>query len=265
MIEATEPVDWRELQEVVACILRDAGYEATVDCPVPLARGRKRIDVCGFDRDSSPRSQLFVECKLWRRRVTQTEVHAFRTVVADAGANEGLIVSAQGFQSGAREAAAYTNVRLVTWPEFQHLYAVRWMDYLVRPALSGAFEMVRRWINVYSADEDRRLARLPETGLQAFWDWTRRVRPLVELAGDFAMPPGHFFPGEPRIPGKMPVLPLADHGPAPELASLPDSLLHIAAARPFFTALLVEKDRAEADLAQILGVDPGSGPEFGDD
>lgn len=264
LIEAHEPGPWRKLQEAIATILREAGHEAKVDYPVPLVRGRKRIDVYGIAHDASPPSRLFVECKLWQRRVTQAEVHAFRTVIADAGANEGLIVSARGFQTGAHAAVAHTNVRLVTWPEFQNLYAARWMDYLVRPALTGAFRGLREWIDVYSADEDPRLARLLGTKLQAFWNWTDRARPLVELAEDFASPPAHFLPGEPRIPGKLPILPLAMHEPASKLAGLPSSLLSITTARAFFHALLAERDRLEAELTQILGSDPGTGPTLDD-
>ena len=263
LIEAQEPGTWRKLQEAVAGILREAGHEAKVDYPVSLVRGRKRIDVFGIVHDSTPPSRLFVECKLWQRRVTQAEVHAFRTAIADAGANEGLIVSARGFQTGAQEAATHTNVRLVTWPEFQDLYAARWMDYLVRPALAGTFRGLREWIDVYCADEDPRLARLVGTQLQAFWDWTGHAQPLVELAEDFASPPSHFLPGAPRIPGKMPILPLAVHQPASKLAGLPSSLLSITTARAFFHALLAERDRAEAELTQIFGSDSSAGPTLG--
>ena len=82
LIEAHEPGPWRKLQEAVAIILREAGHETKVDYPVPLVRGRKRIDVFGIAHDASPPSRLFVECKLWQRRVTQAEVHAFPILAA---------------------------------------------------------------------------------------------------------------------------------------------------------------------------------------
>jgi len=43
-----------------------------------------------------------------------------------AGANTGFIVSKNGFQSGAREAARFTNIQLVTFEELQHLYGNEW-------------------------------------------------------------------------------------------------------------------------------------------
>jgi len=58
---------------------------------------------------------MLVECKYWKRPIPQTVVHAFRTVVADSGANVGLIVSLNGFQAGADSAALLSNVHLIDW------------------------------------------------------------------------------------------------------------------------------------------------------
>ena len=46
--------------------------------------------------------------------------------VWEAGANFGLFVSKNGFQSGAKAAAAGTNISLVTWEELQHTYGNEW-------------------------------------------------------------------------------------------------------------------------------------------
>jgi hypothetical protein len=53
-------------------------------------------------------------------------VHSFRTVIADMGADVGIIISANGFQRGAMAAAALTNIRLMTWEEFQQAFETRW-------------------------------------------------------------------------------------------------------------------------------------------
>ena len=66
------------------------------------------------------------ECKLSSKPVSQHVVHSFRTVVADIGADIGIIISAKGFQRGAVAAAAMTNIRLLPWDEFQQTFENRW-------------------------------------------------------------------------------------------------------------------------------------------
>src|SRR5947207_3560833 len=75
-----------------------------------LARGAAVIDVYAIDRKAILPSSCVIECKFWRKRVPQSVVHAVRSVVADSGASHGFIISAQGFQKGAHEAAKFTNV-----------------------------------------------------------------------------------------------------------------------------------------------------------
>jgi restriction system protein len=122
------PADWQELQRAVAQILTEAGVGATVDQVANTVRGPVNIDVLAVDDAATPVQQYFVECKHWRRRVPRTVVHAFRTVVADSGANWGAIVTLRGFQPGAVEAARCSNVRLLTWSGFEALFARRWFS-----------------------------------------------------------------------------------------------------------------------------------------
>ena len=86
------------------------------------------MDVHALDRASTPEVTYICECKNWATPVTKTIVHGFRTVVADAGAHLGYIVSRSGFQSGAFAAAQNSNIRLVTWGEFQGVFLERWKE-----------------------------------------------------------------------------------------------------------------------------------------
>jgi hypothetical protein len=47
-------------------------------------------------------------------------------VVADSGAHHGLFISASGFQAGAYEAVRHTNIRLLSWEEFQEMFVEEW-------------------------------------------------------------------------------------------------------------------------------------------
>src|SRR5262245_14907253 len=126
MIEGTEPDNWRALQESTARILRECGLDASIEVDLALAPGRVKVDVLGDDPGAVLPTRYLCECEHWRTAVSKDVVHSFRTVVTDAGANLGLLISSGGFQSGAAEAAAFSNVRLMTWIEFQATFEKKW-------------------------------------------------------------------------------------------------------------------------------------------
>src|SRR5688572_24882631 len=55
-----------------------------------------------------------VECKQWHTPVSKLHVLGLREIVADLGADRGILLCEVGFQSGAHEAANLTNVRLTS-------------------------------------------------------------------------------------------------------------------------------------------------------
>lgn len=122
------PATWQELQEAVAQILNECGVSANTNVPIETVRGSVNVDVLAIDKAQTPPTTTIVECKLWKTKVPKTVVHSLRTVVDDYGANWGWIVSAEGFQSGAVEAAKKSNIRLYDWHEFQEQYVRRWME-----------------------------------------------------------------------------------------------------------------------------------------
>jgi hypothetical protein len=63
-------------------------------------------------------------------------------VVADAGANVGYIIASAGFQSGAYEAAELTNIRLLTWPEFQSEFEALWLENYLSPFVTEHFDTI---------------------------------------------------------------------------------------------------------------------------
>jgi len=136
MIEGP-PADWRALQARVAAILNECGFNAVVARQVQTARGAVEIDVYATDPTAAPPTVIYVECKHWAVNVPQGEVQQFRTVVQDGGAHVGLFVSSQGFQAGAFRVVENTNVRLMTWAEFQQLFEERWIRRYWVPAVQA--------------------------------------------------------------------------------------------------------------------------------
>ena len=108
------PKPWQAYQKEVATFFHGLGLEAQTDFTVTGVRTTHDIDVfvkshqIGFD------VVWLVECKQWQTRVTKLHVLALREIVADVGADRGILLCEAGFQSGAVEAAALTNVHVTS-------------------------------------------------------------------------------------------------------------------------------------------------------
>jgi restriction system protein len=105
---------WQEYQEEAAGFFRGLGLETITDFTIQGVRTTHDVDVflkshhVGFD------VAWIVECKHWASRVTKLHVLALREIVADVGADRGILLSEGGFQSGAVEAATLTNVHVTS-------------------------------------------------------------------------------------------------------------------------------------------------------
>jgi hypothetical protein len=127
---------WSEFQEIVASLFRELGFEAQTDTRLVGARTDHDVDVVAHREIAGLKLLWIVECKLWKRRVSKLQVLGLRTIVEDTGASLGIVISDAGFQSGARQAAANTSVRLVTYDEFLDLaeYEIEQMALLQMPS-----------------------------------------------------------------------------------------------------------------------------------
>ena len=105
---------WKEYQEEAAAFFCALGLDAQTDVTVQGVRTKHDIDVLvrlhhvGFD------VTWLIECKHWQTRVSKMHVLALREIVADVGADRGVLLCETGFQSGAIEAAALTNIRVTS-------------------------------------------------------------------------------------------------------------------------------------------------------
>lgn len=91
---------WNRYQEEVASFFRSLGLEAETNATVQGIRTSHDIDVLvcsshvGFDLI------WIVECKHWGKRVSKLHVLALREIVADVGADRGILMAESGFQQG---------------------------------------------------------------------------------------------------------------------------------------------------------------------
>lgn len=126
------PSDWKTYQEDAVAFFRGLGHDAQTDVQLKGVRTTHDVDVVvrllhvGFD------VLWLVECKHWRARVSKLHVLGLREIVTDLGADRGIILSESGFQSGAIEAAALTNVTPTSLAELRRTASHDIMEMRVR-------------------------------------------------------------------------------------------------------------------------------------
>jgi hypothetical protein len=247
MITEKIPSDWRELQNWTAQILRECGWTADTEVTIELARGKANIDVLATEHIQGRNYLTLIECKHWSSPVPQTVAHSFRTIVADAGANAGYIVSKAGFQSGAYEAVGHSNVKLLTWEEFQAAFEEQWywshfvktVEQVLDPLCSylEPLPAMAAWDKYLDKEHVDRLVALYRENFQ--------LGALI-----MAMHPVQgMFPGR---RGRV-ILPLGDR--TKEYGNLPEGLFALTGYREFFDALtnhalpLLDEFRSYRDMA----------------
>ncbi len=251
MIEGGPPEHWRDLQDVVARILRESGLDAETDHPIDTVRGAVNIDVIARDKDATPESVYLCECKHWARAVPKNVVHGFRTVVADSGANVGIVISSAGFQSGAVEAAAHSNLRLLGWDDFQELFADRWFQRYMAPTLREEVDPLVEYTEPINSRIFGKADALPPNGRERFK--VLRQKHFLLALGLMPMwlpvPPAADRPTPPRLPLRTAA------GPAQgdALGHLPDDVLDAVALRPLMDALLQHYHHAIAEFDEVFG------------
>lgn len=107
-------MNWRDYQEEAAKFFRSLGLEAETDVTVKGVRTEHDVDVLVKSKHAGFEVTWIVECKLWSTKVTKLHVLALREIVSDIGADRGILLAENGFQSGALEACALTNVHLTS-------------------------------------------------------------------------------------------------------------------------------------------------------
>jgi hypothetical protein len=147
-IFSNRPSTWQDLQNFVGKLFSEIGYAVEVSKVISLVRGNKEIDVFVQDTKSEYGTTFLIECKHWSKPVNQETVHAFHTIMNDAGANFGFIVSKNGFQSGSYEAVEKTNINLVTLEELEERFYGKWQVGMAKKLMPLADRLFPYWDTV---------------------------------------------------------------------------------------------------------------------
>src|SRR5690606_5627127 len=123
-----EPKDWKDLQNKINFILNAIGLNSQTEVLIKTTRGSIELDVLAIDEKSLDKIQYVIECKNWNKKIPQSVIHSFLTVMNETGGNIGYIISKKGFQKGAFEHTNFTNIKLFTYDEFQNQYFKIWYE-----------------------------------------------------------------------------------------------------------------------------------------
>ena len=110
-------MNWKDYQEEAAGFFRNLGLDAQTDVTTKGVRTTHDVDVLVKSHHAGFDVTWIVECKHWKTKVSKLHVLALREIVADTGADRGILLSEIGFQSGAIEAASLTNVLVTSLAE----------------------------------------------------------------------------------------------------------------------------------------------------
>lgn len=104
---------WEQYQHRSAELLGQLGFTTKVNDPLRAPNGVvHRVDVSARMIVAGVSMLWVIECKLWNRAVTKEKVSALKDIVNDLGADRGLLMSENGFQSGAVRLAEAKNITL---------------------------------------------------------------------------------------------------------------------------------------------------------
>jgi hypothetical protein len=174
--EIVEP--WRKYQEQVADLLSQLGFAVAIDKQVEGARGTHQIDVTATRSGHGIQQLWVIECKLWKHPVPKKDVLTLAGVVADIGADRGLLFSESGFQAGAIKVARSTNLSLTSIVEFRQKVADELTQQRIRSLDKRAADLIHAMENAWHcADDTRDDTRLRYLGPSGF------VGPIEAVAG----------------------------------------------------------------------------------
>lgn len=137
--------DWYQFQEEIKDHFIKLGCDAKTNVRIEGTRTKHDIDVLIKSKFLGHNITWGIEAKKWREKVSKLHVLALRQIVDDTGIDKAFIISENGFQSGANEAAEHSNVRLLTLRELKNISE----DYFHSDILNQYLDRVNLNINRY--------------------------------------------------------------------------------------------------------------------
>ncbi len=243
MITRQIPDNWQALQADVGRILSECGFSVEVERKVQSARGIVEIDVYAEETVRGRRYAIACECKHWKARIPQAVVHGFRTVVQEIGANIGYIVSMEGFQSGAIAASDLTNIKLVTWQEFQNIFEESWFEEYFTKEIDDKLDGLMTYAEPFLPAWFEKMTEKDRATYLALKEKNDLFGVVMQSLGPYS-----------RLlrKGPIPTLPLRSRlTPEPILSTIPDHILDETAYRELLEASLIHGEAALGEFRAL--------------
>jgi len=144
--------DWKDYQEEAADFFRGLGLDAKTDETMEGARTKHDIDVVVRSQHVGFDMLWLVECKHWKTKVSKIHVLGLRQIVAELGADRGILLCEVGFQSGAIEAANLTNVYPTSLADFQVISSDQINSMRIRELFSRIESCNKQYWDIPKAD-----------------------------------------------------------------------------------------------------------------
>lgn len=177
--ESSSPNNWKEFEDhvqyVYQTLLRLDGHTVVVAkdaCLVGRNGAEYQIDVYYEFEIAGIRHRVAIECKNTQRRVERNDVLAFKAKIDDCLDVRGVIVSANGFQSGAKEFAddnRITTLSMEEIPSIGQLLGMRLRHNTIPTELSVGTPF---W-TLFDVETGAPLASGQEHGAYALLFWSR--------------------------------------------------------------------------------------------
>jgi restriction system protein len=267
MINGSIPPTWKKLQTEVALILSECGLIVDEEIRTKLVRGNSNIDVLAIDKTQNPNLSYVIECKHWKKKVSKTVIDSLLTVVQGYGANWGFVISVAGFQSGCDDAAFRTNIKLLTWDEFQELFVDQWISNYLGPTIVKEAHALAEYVEPLQVNShiSRKADALSKKERQTFLCLQHKYEALAALSIPFATP--LFMGGGNWIKNGRPQLPLSRYLNLTDTQGdiLPSYLTEIQNLREFVNEYVKLVRAGIAEFDAVFGERVASVYPFGDE
>ncbi|MBW1925404.1 MAG: restriction endonuclease [Deltaproteobacteria bacterium] len=148
-------MNWREYQKHIAIFFRKLGCDAEVEAKVDGARAKHMIDVWVRFKKFGLETKWVIECKFWNSAVPKEKVLVLRSVVEDAGADKGILISEAGFQSGAVGACKRTNITLTDFHRLKESSQEDLVSSLLHQIETRTIELKQALHNLYRVEQTK--------------------------------------------------------------------------------------------------------------
>ena len=163
-------------------------------------------------------------------------------------------MSSAGFQSGAVAAAAYSNVHLLDWREFQEMFVVRWFHNFFSPTIAEEADALHEYTEPMNSRIFRKVDALPEERRERLKVLSEKHAPLAIT--NFAFHPVVLDNLLSSAATSIPSLPLrlSEKPDGSKLAGLvSDEILDATALRHLLEAKIEHSRLAIAEFDEVFG------------